>query len=40
MDWNVISDEPGRCPLCEMKLSEVTLDEAKNNLKENGFEYK
>lgn len=40
MDWNVISDEPGRCPLCEMKLSEVTLDEAKKNLAENGFEYK
>ncbi|MCF6268323.1 MAG: efflux RND transporter periplasmic adaptor subunit [Melioribacteraceae bacterium] len=40
MDWNVISDEPGKCILCGMTLKEVTIDEAKNNLKENGFEYK
>jgi len=40
MDWNVISDEAGRCPLCGMYLKEVTIDEAKKNLKENGFEYK
>ncbi|MBZ0200387.1 MAG: efflux RND transporter periplasmic adaptor subunit [Ignavibacteriaceae bacterium] len=40
MDWNVISDEPGRCPLCNMKLSEVSLDEAKKNLIENGFKIK
>lgn len=40
MDWNVISDEAGRCPLCEMKLKEVTLDEAKKNLLENGFKAK
>jgi len=37
MDWNVISDEPGECPLCGMKLRELTLDKAKANLEENGF---
>ena len=40
MDWNVISDEPGKCPVCEMKLKEVTLNEAKFNLIKNGFEVK
>jgi Cu(I)/Ag(I) efflux system membrane fusion protein len=40
MDWNVISDKPGECPLCGMTLKEVTIDEAKANLKEHGFEYK
>ncbi|MEW6508901.1 MAG: efflux RND transporter periplasmic adaptor subunit [Bacteroidota bacterium] len=37
MDWNVISDKPGVCPLCGMDLEEVTLDTAKKNLIENGF---
>lgn len=40
MDWNVISDEDGRCPICGMYLKEVTIEQAKKNLKENGFEYK
>lgn len=40
MDWNVISDEEGRCPLCGMFLKEVTIEEAKMNLKMNGFNYK
>jgi Cu(I)/Ag(I) efflux system membrane fusion protein/cobalt-zinc-cadmium efflux system membrane fusion protein len=40
MDWNVISDKPGKCPLCKMKLKEVTLEEAKKNLKENDFKVK
>lgn len=40
MDWNVISDEPGRCPLCNMKLKEVSIDEAKKNLTENGYKSK
>jgi len=40
MDWNVLSDTDGRCPLCEMKLKEYTLNEIKNNLKEHGHEYK
>ena len=40
MDWNVISDEPGKCPLCKMELKEVTLDEAKENLIKNDFQVK
>ncbi len=40
MDWNVISDKPGECPLCGMTLKEVSIDDAKKNLEENGFEYK
>ncbi len=40
MDWNVISDEPGECPQCGMKLKEVTLDKAKVNLEKNGFKVK
>jgi len=37
MDWNVISDMPGKCPLCNMTLKEVTLEEAKVNLTVSGF---
>lgn len=40
MDWNVISDEYGRCPLCNMFLKEYTIDEVKVNLDKHGFEYK
>ena len=40
MCWNVISDEPGECPQCGMVLNEVTLETAKENLEENGFEVK
>jgi Cu(I)/Ag(I) efflux system membrane fusion protein len=40
MDWNVISDEAGRCPLCNMYLKEFTIDEIKSNLDKYGFEYK
>ena len=40
MDWNVISDKAGECPLCGMKLKEVSLNEAKVNLISNGFEVK
>ena len=40
MDWNVISDEPGKCPICGMELKEVSLEEAKKNLIENGFKVK
>ena len=40
MDWNVISDKEGRCPLCGMFLKEVAIEEAKENLNNNGFEYK
>ena len=40
MDWNVISDEPGVCPECGMKLREFTIDQVKENLKKHGFKYK
>jgi Cu(I)/Ag(I) efflux system membrane fusion protein/cobalt-zinc-cadmium efflux system membrane fusion protein len=39
MDWNVISDESGRCPLCNMKLKEYTIDEIKANLTKYDYEY-
>jgi Cu(I)/Ag(I) efflux system membrane fusion protein/cobalt-zinc-cadmium efflux system membrane fusion protein len=40
MDWNVISDEPGKCPLCKMKLKEVPLEKAKENLLKNDYQVK
>ena len=40
MDWNVISDEPGKCPLCGMKLKEVSLEKAKENLLKHDFKVK
>lgn len=40
MDWNVISDEAGKCPLCGMILKEVTVDQAIKNLNKNGFKTK
>ncbi|VAX21366.1 hypothetical protein MNBD_IGNAVI01-1486 [hydrothermal vent metagenome] len=40
MDWNVISDNPGKCPLCGMKLKEVTVEQAVKNLEKNGFKTK
>lgn len=40
MDWNVISDESGRCPECNMKLKEFSNREIKANLDKYGFEYK
>lgn len=40
MDWNVISDEAGECPICGMKLKEFRIDQVKKNLIENGFKYK
>jgi Cu(I)/Ag(I) efflux system membrane fusion protein/cobalt-zinc-cadmium efflux system membrane fusion protein len=40
MDWNIIADEYQRCPSCEMKMKEYTIDEIKNNLDEYGYEYK
>lgn len=40
MDWNVISDKPGKCPLCKMNLEEVSLKEAKEKLAKNGFKVK
>lgn len=40
MDWNVISDKPGKCPLCKMTLKEVTLEKAKVNLLKHNFRVK
>ena len=40
MDYNVISDKPGKCPLCGMKLKEVSLKKAKNTLIKSGFKVK
>lgn len=40
MDWNVISDKPGKCPLCKMTLQEVSIKKAQENLKANGFKVK
>jgi len=40
MDWNVISNESGRCPLCNMKLKEYSIEEIKANLDKYGYEYK
>ncbi len=40
MDYNVISDKPGKCPLCGMKLKEVSLKKAKNALIKSGFKVK
>jgi hypothetical protein len=40
MDWNVISDEPGNCPKCNMTLKEVTLEKAKENLIKHDFKVK
>jgi Cu(I)/Ag(I) efflux system membrane fusion protein len=40
MDWNVISDDAGRCPICKMNLKEYTIDEVKANLNKHGYEFK
>ncbi len=40
MDWNVISDMQGKCPLCNMTLKEVSIKQAKENLVESGFKTK
>jgi hypothetical protein len=40
MDWNVIADEEGKCPKCNMFLVKVTIDEAVKNLQDNGYTVK
>lgn len=40
MCWNVISDKPGECPQCGMKLKEVSLDKAKENLLKTDYKVK
>jgi membrane fusion protein, copper/silver efflux system len=40
MDYNVISDTPGTCPLCGMTLKEVSLEKAKMYLEKTGHKVK
>lgn len=40
MDWNVISDKAGECPICGMTLKKVSLEVAKENLVKHGFKIK
>ncbi len=40
MDYNVISDKPGTCPLCGMTLKEVSLKKAKELLLKTGYKVK
>lgn len=40
MDWNVIADEEGKCPKCGMFLVKVSVSEAIENLKDNGYTVK
>jgi hypothetical protein len=40
MCWNVISDKAGECPQCGMKLKEVSLEKAKENLLKNDYKVK
>jgi hypothetical protein len=40
MDWNVISDEEGKCPKCGMLLVRISIDDAIKNLKANGYTVK
>ena len=40
MDWNVLSDAHGDCPVCGMDLKEYSLADIKANLDKYGYEYK
>lgn len=40
MDWNVVSDKAGKCPVCGMTLKEVSIEQAVKNLNTNGFKTK
>lgn len=40
MDYNVISDKAGKCPLCGMKLKEVSLKKARETLLKSGHKVK
>ena len=40
MDFDVLSDKPGKDPKCGMELKEVTLAQAKKNLTDHGFQVK
>lgn len=40
MDWNVVSDSAGYCPMCNMELEHVSVADAKKNLTDNKFQVK
>ena len=40
MDWNVLNDTHGDCPVCGMDMKEYTLNEAKDNLIKYGHDVK
>ncbi len=40
MDWNVISDHPGDCPVCGMHLKEFSIAETESNLEKYGYKVK
>ncbi|GEM_PF-853904 len=40
MDWNVISDQPGECPVCGMHLKEFSIAETESNLEKYGYKVK
>jgi len=40
MDFDVLSDKPGKDPKCGMELTEVTIEQAKKNLTDHGFKVK
>ncbi len=40
MHANVLADKEEKCPLCKMKLTEMTLAKAKDDLVKNGFQVK
>lgn len=40
MDWNVLDDTHGDCPVCGMAMKEYSLADIKTNLEKYGYEYK
>ena len=40
MDWNVLDDKAGDCPVCGMKLMEYSIEDIQKNLTKYGYKYK
>lgn len=40
MDWNVLGDHAGSCPVCKMELEQYSIAEAKENLVKNDYKVK
>ena len=40
MDWKVISDIEGKCPVCGMQLKKVNLEKTKENLVKHDYKVK